>query len=146
MGIEPTPSHLRCDALPVELPSPAGSKVVGSRVYKCCFLVPIASKEQGSLMSTPVVTCCHLWHSVGCSNHQAYYISSSNRNTCIQVPRFFPKKKISGLRWESNPHLHISGVMLYQLSYQALLGARWWGVGYTSVVSWCPLHLRNKVL
>ena len=43
------------------------------------------SKEQGSLMSTPVVTCCHLWHSVGCSNHQAYYISSSNRNTCIQV-------------------------------------------------------------
>ena len=103
-------------------------------------------KEQGSLMSTPVVTCCHLWHSVGCSNHQAYYISSSNRNTCIQVPRFFPKKKISGLRWESNPHLHISGVMLYQLSYQALLGARWWGVGYTSVVSWCPLHLRNKVL
>ena len=26
------------------------------------------------------------------------------------------------------------------------LGARWWGVEYTSVVSWCPLHLRNKVL
>ena len=30
VGIEPTPPHLRCDALPVELPSPAGSKVVGS--------------------------------------------------------------------------------------------------------------------
>ena len=28
-------------------------------------------------------------------------------------------KKISGLEWESNPHSHISGVMLYQLSYQA---------------------------
>ena len=39
-------------------------------------------------------------------------------NTCIQVPRFFLKKKISGLGWESNPHLHISGVLLYQLSYQ----------------------------
>ena len=49
-----------------------------------------------------------------------------NRNTCIQVPRFFSEEKISGLRWELNPHLHISGVMLYQLSYQALLGARWW--------------------
>ena len=32
---------------------------------------------------------------------------------------FFPWKKISGLEWESNPHSHISGVMLYQLSYQA---------------------------
>ena len=87
-------------------------------------------------MSTPVVTCCHLWHSVGCPNHQAYYmyIPNLNRNTCIQVPRFFSEEKISGLRRESNPHLHISGVMLYQLSYQALLGARWWGVGYTSVV------------
>ena len=26
-------------------------------------------------------------------------------------------QKIPGLRWESNPHLHNSGVMLYQLSY-----------------------------
>ena len=32
---------------------------------------------------------------------------------------FFLGKKISGLEWESNPHSHISGVMLYQLSYQA---------------------------
>ena len=47
-------------------------------------------------------------------------------------PEIFSSEKISGLRWESNPHLHISGVMLYQLSYQALLGARLWGVGYTS--------------
>ena len=42
-------------------------------------------------------------------------------STCIQVPRFsFREKKISGLEWGSNPHTHISGVMLYQLSYQAL--------------------------
>ena len=33
---------------------------------------------------------------------------------------FFSGKKISGLEWGLNPHLHISGVMLYQLSYQAL--------------------------
>ena len=31
----------------------------------------------------------------------------------------FSEEKISGLGWESNPHLHISGVLLYQLSYQA---------------------------
>ena len=30
------------------------------------------------------------------------------------------EKKISGLEWGSNPHTQISGVMLYQLSYQAL--------------------------
>ena len=37
-----------------------------------------------------------------------------------QVPRFsFRDKKISGLAWGSNPHTHISGLMLYQLSYQA---------------------------
>ena len=42
-------------------------------------------------------------------------------STCTQVPRFsFRKKKISGLEWGLNPHTHISGVMLYQLSYQAL--------------------------
>ena len=32
----------------------------------------------------------------------------------------FPEKKTSGLEWGSNPHTHISSVMLYQLSYQAL--------------------------
>ena len=30
-----------------------------------------------SLRSTLVVTCCHLWHSDGCSNHQAYIVSSN---------------------------------------------------------------------
>ena len=43
-----------------------------------------------------------------------------NCSTCIQIPRFFPEKKTSGLEWGSNPYTHISGVMLYQLSYQAL--------------------------
>ena len=33
---------------------------------------------------------------------------------------FLSRKKISGLEWRSNPHTHISGVMLYQVSYQAL--------------------------
>ena len=32
---------------------------------------------------------------------------------------FYSLEKISRLEWESNPHSHISGVMLYQLSYQA---------------------------
>ena len=41
-------------------------------------------------------------------------------STCIQVQRCsFLAKKISGLEWGSNPHTHISGMMLYQLSYQA---------------------------
>ena len=31
----------------------------------------------------------------------------------------FPRKKTLGLEWGSNPQPHISGVMLYQLSYQA---------------------------
>ena len=39
-------------------------------------------------------------------------------STCTQALRFF-MEKISGLEWGSNPHTHISGVMLYQLSYQA---------------------------
>ena len=34
---------------------------------------------------------------------------------------FLGKKNLSlGIQWGSNPHTHISSVMLYQLSYQAL--------------------------
>ena len=36
-------------------------------------------------------------------------------DTCIRILEF--SEKIPGLRWESNPHLHNSGVMLYHLSY-----------------------------
>ena len=36
-------------------------------------------------------------------------------DTCIRVLEF--SEKIPGLRWESNPHLHNSGGMLYHLSY-----------------------------
>ena len=32
----------------------------------------------------------------------------------------FSGKKVSGLEWGLSPHTHISDVMLYQLSYQAL--------------------------
>ena len=49
---------------------------------------------------------------------------------------FFLGKEISGLEWELNLHTHISGVMLYQLSYQAL-GSK---EGYTSAGSWCLLY------
>ena len=49
-------------------------------------------------------------------NQQLIILSSS---TCMQVPRFFSRKKTLGLEWGSNPQPHISGVMLYQLSYQA---------------------------
>ena len=31
---------------------------------------------------------------------------------------FFQGKQTLGLEWGSNPYTHISGVMLYQLSYQ----------------------------
>ena len=37
----------------------------------------------------------------------------------MQVPRFLSKEKSLGLEWESDPQSHTSGVMLYQLSYQA---------------------------
>ena len=40
---------------------------------------------------------------------------SQTYDTCIWIPEF--SEKIPGLTWESNPHLHNSGVMLYHLSY-----------------------------
>ena len=58
--------------------------------------------------------------------------------------RFFSWKKVSGLEWGSNPHFHISGVMLYQLSYQAP-GSKVVG-RYISVSSWCPLHQKKLLL
>ena len=66
----------------------------------------------------PEVTMLSLWLSARYTSRQAMMHSYS---TCIQVPGFsFREKKISGFEWGSNPHTHISGVMLYQLSYQAL--------------------------
>ena len=55
---------------------------------------------------------------------------------------FFPGKKISGLEWGgSNPHTHISDVLLY---HAIELPSPWEQVGgeerYTSASSWCPLH------
>ena len=41
----------------------------------------------------------------GISNYSQTY------DTCIRILEF--SEKIPGLRWESNPHLHNSGVMLY---------------------------------
>ena len=38
MGIEPTPSHLRCAALPVELPSPLGARWWGVGYTNVSFL------------------------------------------------------------------------------------------------------------
>ena len=52
----------------------------------------------------------------------------------LQVPRFYSRKQISGLEWGSNPHTHISGVMLYQLSYMYMyqaLGSKVVGRIYT---------------
>ena len=43
VGIEPTPSHLRCAALPVELPSPLGARWWGVGYTSVSFLVPITS-------------------------------------------------------------------------------------------------------
>ena len=44
---------------------------------------------------------------------------SISSSTCMQVPRSFSEEKTLGLEWGSNPQPHISGMMLYQLSYQA---------------------------
>ena len=120
MGIEPTPSHLRCAALPVELPSPLGARWWGVGYTNVSFLganyilnTKFSDEHPSGDMLSPLALGWMLQPS-GLTTSQ---IQTSN--TCIQVPRFFSEEKISGLGWESNPHLHISGVLLYQLSYQA---------------------------
>ena len=45
-----------------------------------------------------------------------FNIKFKPKTLALQILQFFTEK-IAGLRWESNPHLHNSGVMLCQLSY-----------------------------
>ena len=53
MGIEPTHSHLRCDALPIELPSP-WEQAGGKEGYTSAgYLVPITSESSFLLWNTP---------------------------------------------------------------------------------------------
>ena len=73
-----------------------------------------------NVLNTPGWRCCHLWHSATCCSHQAQLIKGSLTVALVYKSQDFFREKTSGLEWESNPHTHISGVMLYQLSYQAL--------------------------
>ena len=53
-----------------------------------------------------------------------------NKEHLYTSPQIFSEDKISGLRWESNPHLHISSVMLYQLSYHIFSSEKILGLVY----------------
>ena len=79
-------------------------------IYNIIYYIASCSFESHNY----IVLCMHAYIAIARFNNYEYYYS-----TCMQVPRFFSLEKISGLEWESNPHSHISGVMLYQLSYQA---------------------------
>ena len=89
------------------------TKICNFAILECCCISSLVGKTQ---------ILCLLVLSIHVRQVKISYSSYFQYcSTCIQVPRFsFREKKISGLEWGSNPHTHISGVMLYQLSYQAL--------------------------
>ena len=70
VGIEPTLSHLRCDALPIKLSSPLGARWWEGRYTSASSWCPLHQKKL-LLWNTPAVTMLSPWHSARCSSHQA---------------------------------------------------------------------------
>ena len=81
-------------------------------------------KEQGSLMSTPVVTCCHLWHLVGRSNHQATTspVQTGSSNTCIKVFLFIANYYVD----QAQLTLHTFRVAMFQCTFQLIIMSMPW--------------------
>ena len=115
MGIEPTPSHLRCAALPVELPSPLGARWWGVGYTNVSFLganyilnTKFSDEHPSGDMLSPLAlgwmlhvypTPHHLAPSgLGSSTGRAAHRRCEGVGSIpTQVLRFFLQKKVLGL-------------------------------------------------
>ena len=132
MGIEPTLSHLQCDALPIELSSPLGARWWEGRYTNASSWCPLRQKKL-LLQNTPAVTMLSPWHSARCSTLvylPSHYLALNGLDSSIGKVSHQRCESVGSIPWDFFPRkksqdLYTSATVMYYDNFWFLILNFW---------------------